>query len=355
MRVLFFFFVTIINNLFYTFYLINFLLHIPVLLDLQDYSMRSLILLTTLALMRQASTKATSTATTKKVGFIGLGIMGQGMSRRILEDSDVNLTVWNRSPEPAKKLLDEYKENVHVVATPQEVIANSDITFLMLSTPEACESVYPSVLNGISAGSKIVDCATLRPCDMKKYSENVKSKGGSFLEAPVSGSKVPAEQGSLIFLCGGDEEVLENARPYFNAMGKATHYFGDIGEGTKMKLIVNGLMSNMLASLGESILLAEDQGLDTEKMIEVLSQGAMNNPMFSLKGPAMCDYNNSPFKANFPLKHATKDLVFSIEELSNDRDLPISKAARNYYDKAITEGYGDEDFAAVIKAIQNKK
>ena len=102
MRVLFFFFVTIINNLFYTFYLINFLLHIPVLLDLQDYSMRSLILLTTLALMRQASTKATSTATTKKVGFIGLGIMGQGMSRRILEDSDVNLTVWNRSPEPAK-------------------------------------------------------------------------------------------------------------------------------------------------------------------------------------------------------------------------------------------------------------
>ena len=197
--------------------------------------MRSLLLLTTFALMRQASTKATKPSATKKVGFIGLGIMGQGMSRRILEDSDVSLTVWNRSPEPVEKLLNEYSDNVNVVSSPKEVIANSDITFLMLSTPEACQNVYPSVLDGVKSGSKLVDCATLRPCDMKKYSAEVKNKGGLFLEAPVSGSKLPAEQGSLIFLCGGDEEVLESATPYFDLMGKATHYFGYIGEGTNMK------------------------------------------------------------------------------------------------------------------------
>lgn len=172
------------------------------------------------------------------VGFVGLGIMGDGMSRCILNQCpNTILNVWNRSPEKTDKLKAEFGNRVNVKATPAQAVSTSDLTFLMLSTPEACEAVYTAddgVLAGVSDGKMLVDCATLRPDDMISYRNQVSARGGTFLEAPVSGSKGPAETGTLIFLASGDEPVFKAATPYLEAMGKASYYLGAPGEGTKV-------------------------------------------------------------------------------------------------------------------------
>ena len=205
------------------------------------------------------SMQTESVKSPKTIGFIGLGIMGDGMSRMMVKNG-LSLSVWNRSVEKSKKLKSEYKEKVEIMNKPGDVILNSDITFLMLSTPQACDEVYngnDGILNYISKGKSIIDCATLEPLNMIKISAAVKAKGGLFLEAPVSGSKVPAETGQLIFLTAGDKELYDKSLPYFNMMGKSSHFYGDIGEGTKMKLIINSIMANMLATLAQGIALTE--------------------------------------------------------------------------------------------------
>jgi 3-hydroxyisobutyrate dehydrogenase-like beta-hydroxyacid dehydrogenase len=292
------------------------------------------------------------------VGFIGLGIMGDGMSRCLLNGSpDATLNVWNRSPAKTEKLTAEFgADRVQVFATPAECVAASDLTFLMLSTPEASAAVYPGpngVLGGVSAGKMLVDCATLRPQDMIDCAAAVEGKGGMFLEAPVSGSKGPAETGTLIFLASGDKRVFHAAEASFDLMGKAAHFL-DVqpGSGTKMKLVVNGLMANMLASLGESLQLAKENGIPADTLIAVLGQGAMANPMFAMKGPAMIKGGSEAYPANFPLKHALKDLAFSIDELDSGPTLAISTTARTYYKNALDQGMGDLDFAAVAEVMK---
>jgi 3-hydroxyisobutyrate dehydrogenase-like beta-hydroxyacid dehydrogenase len=139
-----------------------------------------------------------------KSGFIGLGIMGDGMARRLLSEADSSLVVWNRSPEKSTKLQAEFPGRVEIVSTPKDVIAACDTTFLMLSTPEACTAVYTmpnGVLDGVSEGKKLVDSATLTPEDMINTSAEVKKKGGVFLEAPVSGSKVPFDLSTRLHFC----------------------------------------------------------------------------------------------------------------------------------------------------------
>ncbi len=219
-------------------------------------------------------------------GFIGLGIMGEGMAARLLTQSitgttDSPLYVWNRTKSKCTDFAAKYSTyNIIIKETAKEVVESASITYCMLSTPEASKAVFEAddgVLAGISEGKQIVDCATLAEADMIRMNDAVVSKGGQFLEAPVSGSKVPAAQGQLIFLCAGSkvifDAIVENG---LNAMGKASHFFSEtVGFGTRAKLVVNSLMGTMVAAFSEALALAENTGLDPSKMIEVIGQGAI--------------------------------------------------------------------------------
>jgi 3-hydroxyisobutyrate dehydrogenase-like beta-hydroxyacid dehydrogenase len=166
--------------------------------------------------------------------------MGDGMARRLLNTAGRNLVVWNRSGDKCAALLAEAgAERVKVVDTAAAVVQSCDITFVMLSTPDAVKSVYEAetgVLAGVSSGKCVVDCATLAVEDMERLSAQVLAKGGRFLEAPVSGSKGPAAAGQLIFLCGGDEPLYTSVATELDAMGKAKFFFGAVGAGTRMKV-----------------------------------------------------------------------------------------------------------------------
>jgi|EP00970_Alexandrium_tamarense_P019872 3-hydroxyisobutyrate dehydrogenase-like beta-hydroxyacid dehydrogenase len=229
----------------------------------------------------------------------------------------------------------------------------------MLSTPEASRAVFEGedgVLAGVSNGKWIIDCATLAEEDMKRMNDQVAAKGGQFLEAPVSGSKGPAHQGTLIFLCAGSKAIYDDAtvQSALSAMGKATHFFGEeVGYGTRAKLVVNSLMGTMMAAFSESLSLSESVGLDGEKMLEVISQGAIATPMYGLKGPKMLKSDHAP---NFPLQHAHKDMKLAVD-MAKDAGVAyaVTETAEQLFRNAREDeelNVAEEDFSAVYEGIK---
>ena len=288
------------------------------------------------------------------VGFVGVGLMGEGMVRRLL-GGGVEIVVWNRDRSKAELVKSEYPEKVFVAATAAEVVAKCEVTFSMLSTLEASCAVFPEVVAAVCAGKKIVDCATLTPERMGEMSLAVEAKGGTFLEAPVSGSKGPAAAGQLIFLCAGDKALYGALAKEFELMGKANFYFGPVGGGTKMKLVVNMILAAHLATLGEAMALCEASGLPNagdNGLLKVLDLSVVASPMIKLKGPAMA---NASYAPNFPLKHMQKDTRFALQ-LADDLGLamPVIAAANTAFLNA-RHTYGDLDFAAIYETQKKHK
>jgi len=278
--------------------------------------------------------------------------MGDGMARRLLGTAGKKLVVWNRSVAKSKTLLDEAGSGtVTIASSPAAVIAACDLTYVMLSTPDAVKQCYEmknGILAGVSAGKCIVDCATLAVEDMERLAAQVSKRGGRFLEAPVSGSKGPAAQGQLIFLCGGDEQLYTSCAVDLDAMGKAKFRFGGVGSGTRMKLCVNMVMGSMMATYGEGFSLAQGAGLDASQLLEVLELGVCGSMLLKLKGAKMLKGDHAP---NFPLKHAEKDMRLATALGSQcGMVLPVASSADDAMKAAMTLGKSDLDFSSTFEA-----
>jgi len=283
-----------------------------------------------------------------KYGFLGVGIMGRAMAANLLK-AGYDVTVWNRSEEKCKPLLEL---GAHQGSDPATVVAASDITFAMLADPVAAEVVVfgqRGVLESIEESKGYVDVSTVDPATAVNIGVAVTRAGGRFLEAPVSGSKKPAEDGTLVFLCGGDEDLYRDVKPLLDVMGKEAFYFGDAGRGARMKLVVNMIMGGMMNAFAEGLSLGEKSGLLPEEVLAVLDAGALANPMFRLKGPAMAE---GRFPTAFPLKHMQKDMRLALQLGDEFRQaLYVASAANANFLKAREAGWGNEDFSAVLKVI----
>jgi 3-hydroxyisobutyrate dehydrogenase-like beta-hydroxyacid dehydrogenase len=306
-----------------------------------------------------AAADAAADACEQAVGFIGLGIMGDGMVRRLLEHGGRRVVVWNRSPEKAATLKAEHADRVTVAESPKAVLEACSLTYVMLSTPDAVKSVYEmdgGILAGVAAGKQLVDCATLAPEDMARLSAQVVERGGRFLEAPVTGSKVPARDGQLVFLTAGDEALFHTAQRDLAAMGKASLFLGEAGAATRMKLCNNLVMSTMLAAYGEGLALAQAAGLDASKLIEVLGLGVCASPVLAAKAPKMAVGDHA---TNFPLKHAEKDMALALDlGAALGLELPVAAQVDTAMRTAmamegvegVEGGMGDADFSAIYEA-----
>lgn len=285
-----------------------------------------------------------------KYGFLGLGIMGEAMAANLLK-AGFDVTVWNRTAEKCVPLVELGAKQGKTAA---DVVAACDITFAMVSDPAAAASLCFSkggVLEGISAGKSYIDVSTVDTETSISIHNAIKEKGGRFLEAPVSGSKQPAKDGTLVFLCSGDASLYKDAEAALDIMGKKSFYFPQIGQGAQMKLVINMIMGTMMTAFAEGLSLGDKVGLQQTDIIDVIAQGAINNPMYQLKGPLMAAGN---FATAFPLKHMQKDMRLALM-LGDAHSQPLhtSSAANNAYIKARQNGYSDEDFSAVIKNIQS--
>lgn len=283
-------------------------------------------------------------------GFLGLGIMGSPMAKNLLK-AGFPVIVWNRSSDKCHELA---ALGAKVAATAAEVTASCDITFAMLADPAAAEAVCFSpdgALQGIGEGRGYVDMSTVDADTSQKIGAAISFKGGRFLEAPVSGSKKPAEDGTLIILGAGDRDLFEEALPVLEKMGKKVIFLGELGNGARMKLIVNMVMGGMMTVFCEGLALAAKAGLRSSAFLDVLDSGAMANPMFKMKGAQIAQGNFAPA---FPLKHMQKDLRLAVA-LGDTLGQPLfsASAANELFKKGKVRGLSDQDFCAVFQAISS--
>lgn len=282
-------------------------------------------------------------------GFLGLGIMGSAMAANLVR-AGFDVTVWNRTPQKCEPLVEQ---GARMAQTPAEVAGEARVTFAMLADPVAAEEVCfgrEGVLAGIRAGHGYVDMSTVDEGTSPRIGEAVVGRGGRFLEAPVSGTRKPAEDGTLVILAAGDRGLFEEVSPAFARLGKLALFLGETGQGARMKLVVNMVMGGMMTALCEGLALAEKGGLEGGELLEVLGAGALANPMFGIKGRLILDGDFSP---SFPLKHMQKDLRLALalgDTLA--QPLPAAASANETFKAARAGGAGDEDFCAVFRTVR---
>ncbi|KAH6814163.1 glyoxylate reductase 1 [Perilla frutescens var. frutescens] len=288
----------------------------------------------------------------EEIGFLGLGIMGKAMSMNLLRHG-FKVTVWNRTLSRCDELVEH---GATIGETPAAVIKKCKYTIAMLSDPAAALSVVfdkDGVLEQIGSGKGYVDMSTVDAETSSKISEAITSKGGHFLEAPVSGSKKPAEDGQLVILAAGEKALYDAALPFFDVLGKKSFFLGQVGNGAKMKLVVNMTMGSMMNAFSEGLVLADKSGLNPQTLLDVLDLGAIANPMFKMKGPSMIQGSYPPA---FPLKHQQKDMRLALAlGDENSVPMPVAAAANEAFKKARSMGLGDLDFSAVHETVVSDK
>ncbi|XP_067132685.1 cytokine-like nuclear factor N-PAC isoform X2 [Centruroides vittatus] len=290
--------------------------------------------------LRQKNVKASNL----KFGFLGLGIMGRGIVKNLL-NSGHHVTVWNRTP---SKCRDFVKAGAVKGQTPADVVAAADITFCCVSDPQAAkEMVFGNcgVLQEIRTKKGYVEMTSIDPETSQDIAEAILTRGGRYLEASLSGSKVPAEEGALIILAAGERSLFNDCATCFQAMGKHAFYLGEVGNGSKMNLIINMVLGTALAGLAEAMALADRAGLSQRDLLEIMELGSLNCPAIIEKGKAIIE---GTFPTNMPLQHMQKDLSLALglgDQL--EQPLPLTAAANEVYKHAKRLSYGEHDVSSV--------
>jgi len=285
------------------------------------------------------------------IAFLGLGIMGSGMARRLLLNG-FSVTVFNRSPEKAKALA---VDGAKVVNSPREAASGAGVIISMVADDNASRAMWlgeNSALAGAAQGTVCIECSTVTVDWVCELAAAVAAKQYEFLDAPVTGSKSHAASGELNFLVGGDQNTVEKVRPVFSAMGKTVLPVGPIGSGALLKLINNFVCGVQVAALAEATAMIERSGLDRAKALEVLTNGAPGSPLVKTVAMRMTTPDYTP---NFLLRLVTKDLSYAIKEAGKlFIELPMALAAREEFQRAIAAGHGDKDLAAVVEPLRKR-
>lgn len=280
-----------------------------------------------------------------KTGFIGLGIMGSRMAAN-LQKAGIELVVYNRSVEKAQALVEHGAALAH---SPVEVGATCEIIFTMLSTPDVVKATAQQFLPQMKAGSIWVDVSTVNPSFSREMAELAKHHEVQFLDAPVAGSKAPAEAGELLFLAGGKEEAWTEVQPYLDVMGKKTLFLNEIGNGANMKMLINLMLAQSMATFSEAIKLGKGMGLDEALLLNVLTATPVVSPVMGLLKERLLVGN---FDVNFPLKWIHKDVMLALDTASElSVDMPSLEQTEGLYKTALDSGLGDLDFSAIYQAM----
>jgi 3-hydroxyisobutyrate dehydrogenase len=286
-----------------------------------------------------------------KVTLMGLGAMGSGMAQRLL-DAGFELTIFNRTPERAKRLLEA---GAALAKTPREAVQNAAIVICIVADDNASRALWlgpNGALGNVKPGTILIESSTLTPAWVRELAAEAAKRKCDFLDAPVTGSKPQAEAGQLTFLVGGDAAVLDRARPVLRTMSRDIRYFGPTSSGAKVKLLNNLLSGIHVSSFAEMLSLAERLGIDAKAAAEFISTAAPGSPIVKI---ALQRMTESDFTPNFSVRLMAKDLAYATAEgASLSMEMPIANAARKLYETAIAEGLGAKDFCAVIEVLRTK-
>ncbi|HQZ24675.1 MAG TPA: NAD(P)-dependent oxidoreductase [Flavobacterium sp.] len=281
----------------------------------------------------------------KHIGWIGLGNMGTPMASN-LSKAGFALTVFNRSIEKTKPF-----ENTTVTITQNliELVRHSEIIFTMLSNDEAVAMVYDEILGMESIEGKLfIDMSTISEQLSVSIAQKLKQKKASFLDAPVAGSTQPAANGTLTIMIGGDTADLNLALPYFEKLGKFIKHVGTNGKGIATKLSVNYYLSILYLGLAETVLFAENNGINRTDLLEIINESACGSGASKVKTPLLI---TEDYKPAFALSLMQKDIKLAQK---NGVNFPLTDAIIETYSKALESGMGNQDVISVINYLKEK-
>ncbi len=286
----------------------------------------------------------------KRIGFIGLGIMGFPMASHLLE-AGYELTVYNRTTEKSMKLQEK---GANVATSAAQVASESEVVFTMLANSDVVEDVIfgeNGVVEGATDGLIVINCSTVSPESNIKLHDKLKESGIIFLDVPVTGSGVQANAGTLTFMCGGNHDVYEKCIPLFEAMGKKHFHMGDIGAGSYTKLANNTMLAINMMSLAEAIVMVAKCGIDPETFVEVVSGGGSKSAMAEAKTPKIVSRDFSP---NFKTSLMLKDVNLALD-LAKDISVvtPILALSKEILNIGVSMGVGEEDLCAIVKCYES--
>jgi 3-hydroxyisobutyrate dehydrogenase len=282
-----------------------------------------------------------------KVAVLGTGIMGAAMARNLLSGG-MEVRAWNRSREKAEPLA---QDGAEVAGNPAEASRGADFILTMLADTDAVEeAVGGDVLDALAEEGVWLQMSTVGEAGNERLADLAADHSVAYVDAPVLGTKQPAEQGQLVVLASGPEEVRERSEQVFDAVGSKTVWLGDAGGGSRLKLVVNNWIVGLLGVLAETVAFANATGVDPAKFLETIEGGPLGLPYAQLKGTMMIDED---FPTSFSANLARKDAGLVLDAAAaRNLHMRIAEAVTARFDEAIQAGHGEEDMAAVYKAAR---
>ena len=283
----------------------------------------------------------------KKIAFLGMGAMGSRMAKT-LSDAGHSVTVWNRSLEPTKVL-----EQTPVTLTSRlcDAIENAAFIFSMVRDDEASQAIWLDKQNGVlstmSKDTIAIECSTLSIPFVQTLSEQFRQADRKWLTAPVVGSRPQAEAGQLIFMLGGDTNIVDHASPIIEPMAAAIHHVGDQVAGAATKLMVNALFGTQLGVMAELIGFAKHAGINIEKALQAISATPVCSPAAKAAADAMVAEAWSPA---FPIELVAKDFhLLNHSSTAVSAHTPIISATGNVYVEGVKQGYGHDNVTGIVQ------
>ncbi|MDQ4126779.1 MAG: NAD(P)-dependent oxidoreductase [Actinomycetota bacterium] len=283
----------------------------------------------------------------KTVAVLGTGIMGAAMARNLLK-AEISVRAWNRSREKAEPLA---RDGAEIVEDPAKAAENADFLLTMLPDASIVEEVVGGgVLPALSENGVWLQMSTVGEEGNERLSRVAAEEGVAYVDAPVLGTKGPAEEGQLIVLASGPEGIRDRCEPVFGAVGGKTVWLGEAGEGSRLKLVLNNWIVGLLGVLAETVAFARATGVDPAKFLETIQGGPLGLPYAQIKGKMMIEED---FPTSFSTRLARKDAALVLDSAeARDLRLQIAEAVAARFDAAIGAGYGEEDMAAVHEAVK---
>ena len=286
----------------------------------------------------------------ERVGYVGLGIMGRGMSHNLLK-AGFALRVWNRTASRTEALVEA---GAKAGESPADVAAHSDIVIVCVSdTPDVQAVVLGEngIIHGAKPGTLVIDCSTISPRATREMAAALKEKGVRMLDAPVSGGSEGAAKGTLSIMVGGDVEQFDRAMPVFQAMGKTITHVGPNGAGQTVKLVNQVLLVGNTLAMSEALMFAQAGGVDLQKVYSAISQGAAGSWMFTNRAPQIMQRD---FHPGFTIALQQKDLRLCLEA-ADETGVPLLGASLifNLYRSLEAMGLQEDGNHALIKALEH--
>ena len=280
-----------------------------------------------------------------KVAFLGLGIMGRSMATGLVK-AGYDVTVWNRSP--TKPV-----EGAHAASTPEDAARGAEVVWLCVSDTAAVEQVMfglRGAFNSLTEGAVVADSSTISPAATVKFAERVRERGADWVDAPMTGSKVAAENATLIFILGGNADAIEKIQPLLGVMGKQSFHMGETGKGQAAKLVMNLQIAMIYEGFAEAITLGAKLGVSLDSLLPLIQASMVRSGVVDYKSPFILKRDFSP---NFPLRLMLKDIRLALEAAKESRvRLPGLEAVEEVYDVAAEEGQQDLDYASTLTLLE---